>query len=167
MALTMGLLLAFESEISPQAHVLKHVALHRWNWVGGISIRPWIEKAGHEEQTEEYIIQALLYVVPDFCLWLCGGRPPYVLNFNGLKLSGNPLFLSYVVNSWGFLSQPSEKSLKQFQARLLSVLAGETRTCVLRVTRKETRIILKTNLTPKCGRGDPNKTKEPQERKGS
>lgn len=27
-ALTMGLLLGFESEISPQAHVLKHVALH-------------------------------------------------------------------------------------------------------------------------------------------
>lgn len=28
MALTMGPLLGFESEISPQAHVLKHVALH-------------------------------------------------------------------------------------------------------------------------------------------
>lgn len=114
MALTMGPWLGFESEISPQAHVLKHVALHWWNWVGGISIRPWIEKAGHEEQTEEYIIWALLYVVPAFCLWLCGGRPPYVLNFNGLKLSGNPLFLSYVVNSGG-RGSVTEKSLSSLK----------------------------------------------------
>lgn len=91
------------------------------------------------------------------CLWLCSGQPPYVLNFDGRKLSRNQLFLPYVVNTGCFchtLQKSRWGSLKHDFS--LSSLERHGHACCGTLEKKKTKITSKTNLALKCGRWDLN-----------